>query len=189
MKPYLLTLLITLCGCGARVTETRVESDDAASAAADSMGPASSDTGAGGAIVSDAGGTIVDATPVEDASTPEPKPTDGPQITSLSACPSAAGVDKIIASTSEGIRFAASAISVTPGGTTCPEVYPGTGSETAYSFSAKCGTVDKTKPINVVVRSGVVGVSGKEMAPGTYTFVPTGKGGRVCGDDFQPATL
>lgn len=187
-RAYALTLTITLCGCGARVVEAPAESD-AATVAADTMVPSSpADTSPNGVIVSDAGGPVTDAAPTEDTTTePKPDPGDGPRITSFDACGSDTAVDKLIAHTSEGVRFMASAISVTPGGTTCSEIYPGMSSDGEYAFSARCGLVDKTKPITVVVRAGVMGLSGKQMAPGTYTFVPTGKTGRLCGSDFRPA--
>jgi len=171
--------MFVLTGCGGRV-DTGAEGDAAIEDAA-------------GGPVADTSPSVVEASAAEVPKDPPPPPpppppsTDGPTITSIDACPSAPGVDKIILHASEPMAAlpAGKPLTVTPGGTTCPVIIDDRSPTGEYAFGAKCGTIDLSKPIVVVIGSGVQSVTGAPMEPGTYTFRPTGKTGRLCGADFR----
>ena len=54
-----------------------------------------------------------------------------------------------------------------------------------YAFSGKCGRVDKTASILVVIKDGVRSVDGRAMVAGTHRFFQTTKPGRLCGTSFE----
>jgi hypothetical protein len=178
-------LVLFIAGCGARV-ETPVEPiTDAGSDTSASSGGAIpfADAGSGGS-----GGSV----PATDVAPPEPGEGwgDGPAITSIDACGSSATVDKLIAHTSAPLAALPTPppIQVIPGGTTC-EVLDARSPTGEYAFSAKCGLVDKSQKITVVIREGVKSVDGRAMVPGTHVFFPTTKPGRLCGTAFDEVSF
>jgi len=145
------------------------------------------DTGGGPIAFADAAAPVVDASspPPDD---PPPPPPDGvAAFVNLEVCPSAPGVDKIIFNMAEPMAKLPdmSPIQVMPGGTTCTNAFNSSMTSGEYAYGSKCGSIDRSKPIVVIVGAGVTSASGKTLPPGTYTFQPTGMRGRVCGDVFR----
>ena len=183
---------LALVGCGGRVSEPTASDPPAPAAALDAGRGALADTGVGSgadAVPVDGGiGGATDASP-DAAPTPPPGPDDGPRIVSLAACGSAPGVDKILVNLSEPVGPVAApteTLHVSPGGTTCPDVFDDRSPDGEYAFGAKCGPIDRTQPIVVTVGVGITSLAGKPMRPGTYVFRPAGTPGRLCGDAFVP---
>ena len=183
-KHPILLLLLLSSGCGGRIEPTALGSD----ASPDTGSPDSGDGPRLDAAVSDFGIGMSEAMTVDATPSPPPPKGDGPYITSLDACGSAPGVDKIIIHVSEPVQPVADinkTLHVMPGGTTCSETIDDRSPTGEYAFGAKCGTIDTTKPIVVVIDVGIMTAAGKSMTTGTYTFRPTGKPGRLCGSDFR----
>jgi hypothetical protein len=174
--------LLLVAGCGGRVSlpDEPAETSDAGktNVAADTavgLGPAD-------------GAVVTEASPpsMVDVGVTDPPPSagwgDGPAITSMEACGSSATVDKLIAHSSAPLAPfpTPSPIDVIVPGTTC-ETIDARSPTGEYAFSGKCGLVDKTKTITLVIREGIKSVDGRPMRPGTHVYYPSGKTGRLCG--------
>jgi hypothetical protein len=195
VKTLLVTALFVVIGCGGRVedspgAEQPSNVSDTGVADTSPIGASDGGTSGGGPWADASPPTPTDAfpTPTPVDAEPAPDPGDGPTITSIDVCGSAPGVDKIIIHLSEPMAAVAdpsAAIQVRPGGTTCPETFDDRSPTGEYAFGAKCGTIDTAQPIVVVIGPGVASAKGVPMTPGSYTFHPTGKPGRLCGNDFR----